>query len=105
MHPDYVVAAELLAVPRPHTRTAAQADGTVCVWCGDTPDVSLGPRIGVRRGVLYRWLPHACHTCAGRQAARVHQAHRDACFRCTPLEHCPDSRALYVLSLPRLQPR
>lgn len=105
MHPDFVVATEMLAVPQRHTRTTTQADGTACVWCGDPPDVSLGPRLGVADGDLYRWLPHACHTCVSQQAARVHQAHRGSCYRCTPWEHCPDSRALYTLSLPHLQPR
>lgn len=101
MNPGFINALEMLPAPkaadptRPHGRAARGR----CIWCGKTATLSLGPRLTVIDGGLYRWTPHACEPCARREAGHAHTAHRGMCARCTPTEHCPDSRALYRLAL------
>ena len=95
-------AAEMLPMPKAAGLTAAKMDGTVCVWCGRTPDgggVKLGPRISVIAGALKRWFPRACRACAGKKAASVYQLHIQTCARCSHQDYCPDSRALHALAL------
>jgi hypothetical protein len=98
VHPDFVDARQMLAVPRLDTRTEAQAAGADCVWCEAAAPVDLGPRLSVFQGALHRWNPRACRPCARREAGRVYELHIRACARCTPLVCCEDARALHALS-------
>ena len=98
MDSKFVDAHSMLAVPRLHTRTKAQAEGRTCVWCGGAAHDSLGPRLSTHGGLLERWKPRACHPCIRREAARVYQLHVGACARCLPRAYCPDARALHALS-------
>ncbi|QJT04334.1 hypothetical protein G9272_31955 [Streptomyces asoensis] len=95
-------AAEMLPMPKVHTLTPEQIDGTACPWCskplGDT-GMKLGPRIRVADGAVRRWLPRACRKCVGVQAARVYRIHIGSCARCSHRDYCPDSRALRALAL------
>ncbi|GGR61547.1 hypothetical protein GCM10010251_93030 [Streptomyces aurantiogriseus] len=95
-------ALEMLAMPKTHTLTKRQMEGTVCVWCKENLDdtcLRLGPRIRVADGGIQRWLPRACRPCTGKEAARVYRIHIRACARCSHRDYCPDSRALHKLAL------
>jgi hypothetical protein len=98
MHPDFVNAPQMLAVPRLNTRTKAQTAGRRCVWCGGPATVRLGPRLSSRNGSLDRWEPRACVPCTRREAARVFSVHIRACARCDAALRCVDARALHELS-------
>jgi hypothetical protein len=98
----YDTGVELLPMPKVHTLSAEQIDGTACVWCpkqlGDT-GLRLGPRIRVDGARVQQWLPRSCRPCASREAGRVHHIHIRTCARCSHGEYCPDSRALRKLAL------
>ena len=102
MHPDYIQAGELLAVPRPDRVRPEQAAGTMCVWCDQPPTVDLGVRLstssGQHPGRLRRWHPHACQACAAQHAADVYATHITRCHACRPV-YCQDARALHDLSI------
>lgn len=103
MNLGFVCAAEMLPVPRAAGLAPEQVDGSRCVWCGKGAAVDLGPRISPVGGTLLQWTPRACRACTGREAARVHGLHVATCARCSHNDYCPDSAALYRLSLPRQQ--
>jgi hypothetical protein len=94
MHPGFVDAAKMLAVPKLGTRTEAQAEGADCVWCGGPASV----RLSTCGGALALWHPRACRPCTRREADRVYRLHITTCARCTPWVYCPDARALDALS-------
>ncbi|MEU9173043.1 hypothetical protein AB0D34_35620 [Streptomyces sp. NPDC048420] len=98
VHPGFVDAHQMLAVPRISTRTEAQTEGRRCVWCSGPASVDLGPRLSARDGILERWEPRACLSCTRREAGRVYDVHVGACARCAPALYCPDARALHSLS-------
>lgn len=102
MHPGFVNAHQMLAVPRIHTRTKPQIEGRRCVWCRAPATAELGPRLSARDGVLERWEPRACAPCIRREAGRVFRLHVGTCARCTPAVYCVDARALHDLSKPAL---
>lgn len=94
----------MLPVPKAVGLVTDQISGTVCVWCGHTPQVALGPRLSVIGDALCRWWPRACRRCTGREAARVHDIHTTTCARCVHRDYCPDAHALHGLALTRLVP-
>ncbi|GKQ36907.1 hypothetical protein [Streptomyces sp. A012304] len=100
MNAGFVNAAEMLAVPKAARLARARVTGQLCVWCGKTPEMGIGPRLSVIDGVLQRWLPRACQSCASREAARVYGIHIRTCPRCSHRDYCPDSRALHALAQP-----
>lgn len=98
MNPGFVSAVEMLPVPRAAGLPVERVDGKFCVWCGGATSVELGGRLSVVGGMLRRWEPRACHSCARREAGRVYGIHVTTCARCTHREYCPDARALYELA-------
>ncbi|MFD9394796.1 hypothetical protein ACFWBB_29880 [Streptomyces sp. NPDC060000] len=101
MNSDFVNAAEILPVPKAAGLPSERIEGKRCVWCGGTASMDLGPRLSVITGVLKRWEPRGCRSCARREAGRVHDIHITTCARCTHRDYCPDSNALYALALLR----
>ncbi|MCT9084113.1 hypothetical protein [Streptomyces fulvoviolaceus] len=97
-------AAEMLPAPKTADLTPKRISGTVCVWCGKTPQVALGIRLSVIGDALSRWWPRACQPCAAREAARVHAIHLTTCARCTHRDYCPDAHALHSLASAHLVP-
>lgn len=100
MHPGFIDARQMLAVPRLGTIPATRVTGGLCVWCGAKATVPLGPRLSSQDGALHRWNPRSCGPCTRREAARVYQLHIRSCSRCAPLLYCVDARALHELSIP-----
>ena len=98
MNPDDANAGEMLRVPTAAGLDDERVAGRRCVWCGGLPTMVLGPRLSVLEGMLRRWEPRACCSCAGREAGRVYDLHIATCARCTHREYCPDARALYALA-------
>jgi len=103
VHPDFVVATEMLPVPKTADLTTRQINGGRCVWCGVTAKVRLGPRLAVVDGELLRWHPSGCRRCARREAGTAYDEHIRNCARCTRLSHsrllhCDDAQALHELA-------
>lgn len=98
LHPGYVIATEMLPMPKATTLSEAQLGGRHCPWCGGRPAMALGVRLSVANGALLRWKPRACRACTQEEAARVHRLHVQTCARCTPMVQCQDARALHALS-------
>lgn len=98
MTTQYTNAAEMLPLPRVAILSESRRDGQECVWCGDEPSLSLGLRIAVIRGVLNRFAPRACQSCARREAARVLAVHVRTCQKCAGRRYCVDALALSKLA-------
>ncbi|WP_406157008.1 hypothetical protein [Streptomyces canus] len=98
MNPGFVVAVEMLPMPKAARLSEAQLGGRHCPWCAGPPKVSLGARLSVAGGGLLRWKPRACEECTQKEAGRVYNLHIRTCARCTPLVRCADARALHALS-------
>lgn len=98
MNPGFVVAVEMLPMPKAAVLSEAQFGGKQCPWCGGFPEISLGVRLSVASGALLRWKPRACRDCTRKEAARVHGLHVRTCARCTAMVQCQDARALHALA-------
>lgn len=90
---------EMLPMPKAAGLARKRINGTVCVWCGSTPTMPLGPRLSVIRGKLLRWHPQACQPCVSKEAARVYRLHGDTCARCSHHDYCQDLSLLHALAL------
>lgn len=98
MNPGFVDVLQMLPVPETAGPLRGRGARGRCVWCGQEPELSLGPRLKVIDRKLHRWMPRACEPCARRKAAQVYASHRGSCARCTEREYCLDARALYCLA-------
>lgn len=100
MHPDFVNAAEMLALPRTSGLAEERLKGRRCVWCGGASTVDLGPRVSTLNGGLHPWRPKSCTACARREARRTFNIHVQNCARCCRTRYCPDASALHALGWP-----
>lgn len=98
MNPGFVVAVEMLPIPKAVSFSEDQLAGRCCLWCGGHPEIALGVRLSVACGALLRWKPRACQECTRKEAARVYALHVRTCARCTPMVRCQDARALHDLA-------
>ncbi|QLJ03721.1 hypothetical protein HZZ00_23855 [Streptomyces sp. NEAU-sy36] len=100
-------AAALLAhleLPAPSRLTAPQVRGAHCVWCATPLDgataVDLGQRYEPVLGVVGRWFPRSCRSCALPYVLAAYKTHWATCEQCVDDEtQCDTHRGLRALAL------
>jgi hypothetical protein len=105
VHPSFVNAAEMLAMPRTHTLSEEQMEGRQCVWCSGPDTIDMGPRLSTFRGRLHPWRPKGCEDCTRAAAQRSFNLHIRSCARCSRVQYCQDARALHALGWPDAHPK
>jgi hypothetical protein len=89
-------------VPLPDIQelTEAQVCGRACVWCAvvlcNSVAVDLGARDVTAHGLITRWFPRGCRSCAYTRLFDEFKKHLKGCTQCsTSLPWCTQGQRLF----------